>query len=154
MSKQHRTFLVVKTGSMQPMSEAAENGSRTTSYHGSHYTEEELRAWAEQKFDTTEEASLEDIARDIKHGGWLLHEGIWPSETQMDKSLMQDVADGFQGDLEAYAESIEEAFRTGLFILTKSKTVVTKVTKSKAVITTTVMLAPRQPAQHGAQAGF
>ena len=119
------------------------------------YTEERLRDWAMETFDSIDETStLEDIARDMQDADLLLYEGIWPSVPDAEKSEMHLIAEAFQCELEAEAESIADALGTGLCVLTKSKTAVTEITNNKAVITTTVILAPRQPAQYGSKAGF
>jgi len=146
MRKSFRPFLVVKSGSMGPLQE---DGSRTTSYHGGPYTEDSLREWAAETFDTDETATLEDIARAIKADGWLLYEGIWPSVPESEKSQipydfqMHRIAEAFQGDLEADAESIAEACK-GIGARVVAKTMISEVKDNKAVITITVTPKPEE----------
>lgn len=132
MSKPYRSFLVAKHSKT-----ARDSYGQHTIYQGSLYREDDLRDWAISRFDSTEEATLEDIARDISKGGWLLYEGIWPSENEIDKTLMEKISEGFQGDLEVYADSIADAFK-GLAQHVKAKTEITEVKNNKAVITITV----------------
>lgn len=47
---------------------------------GATYSEEHLRAWANDRWDTPLDATLNVIARDIKHGGWTLFEFIVPAD--------------------------------------------------------------------------
>lgn len=76
-------------------------------FQGTLYREDDLRDWA--TFGITEEYTLEDIARAIQEGGWLLYEGIWPSKNDMDKSTMERISEAFQGDLEVHADETAEA---------------------------------------------
>lgn len=48
---------------------------------GSTYNEEHLREWANDRWGTPLDASLEVIARDIKQGGWMMFEYVVPAES-------------------------------------------------------------------------
>lgn len=137
MSKPYRSFLVVNTGTPQ----YSDDHKLSLFFQGTRYREDDLREWAEEEFDITEEYTLEDIARDIREGGWLLYEGIWPSKNEMDKTLMEKISEGFQGDLEVCADDVASAFK-GLAQYVDAKTEVTEVKANKAVITVTVRPKP------------
>lgn len=141
MGKPFRAFLVVDKGT--PPSLPRGIGSLYYTYRGFSYQEDTLRQWAQETFDTSEEATLEDIARDISAGGWVLYEGIWPSEHHIEKPIMQRVAEAFQGDLEVDADKIAEALK-GLGQRVVAKTTVTEVQNNRAVITITVTPKPKE----------
>ena len=48
---------------------------------GGTYNEERLRDWANDRWDTPKDATLDVIARDIKQGGWMLFEFVVPADT-------------------------------------------------------------------------
>jgi len=52
---------------------------------GATYNEEHLREWANDRWGTPKDAALNVIARDIKHGGWMLFEFIVPADPEPDK---------------------------------------------------------------------
>lgn len=56
----------------------------TGSVNGATYNEEHLREWANDRWGTPLDASLDIIARDIKQGGWMLLELIVPAETDLE----------------------------------------------------------------------
>lgn len=47
------------------------------------YNEEDLREWANDRWSTPEDATLDIIARDIGHGGWMLFEHIAPTDPDL-----------------------------------------------------------------------
>lgn len=52
---------------------------------GATYSEEHLREWANDRWGTPLDASLDMIARDIKQGGWILAEFIILADPDTDK---------------------------------------------------------------------
>lgn len=50
-------------------------------FSGATYSEEHLREWANNRWGTPLDASLNVIARDIEQGGWTLFEFIVPAES-------------------------------------------------------------------------
>lgn len=134
MGKPFRQFLVVDRGTTP---QQGEDDYLHTTYRRVPYQEDTLRQWAQETFGTSEEATLADIARDIREGGWVLYEGIWPSEHDIEKPIMQRVAEAFQGDLEVDADKIAEALK-GLGQRVNAKTVIAEVEDNRAVITITV----------------
>lgn len=68
-------FLVLDKGSVPKRNEDDE---LYTTFNGAPYKEESLREWANDRWGTPLDATLEVIARDIRQGGWLLYRGIWP----------------------------------------------------------------------------
>ena len=71
-----QVFLVIDKGSVP---EWGEDNHLYSTYTGTPYQEDSLRRWANDRWNTPLDASLETIARDIRQGGWLLYEGIWPA---------------------------------------------------------------------------
>jgi len=53
-------------------------------FTGATYNEEHLREWANDRWGTPLDATLENIARDIKQGGWMMFEFITPAETDQE----------------------------------------------------------------------
>lgn len=141
MSKPYSAFLVVDQGT--PPTLPGGIGPLYYTYRGFQYQEDTLRQWAQETFGTSEEATLEDIARDIRAGGWVLYEGIWPSEHEIEKHVMQRIAEAFQGDLEVDADKIAEACK-GIGQRVDAKTAIVEVEDNRAVITITVTPKPKE----------
>ena len=72
-----RAFLVLDKGNNPKW---GSDNNLYSVFTGAPYQEDSLRKWANGVWGTPLDASLETIAKDIRQGGWLLYEGIWPAE--------------------------------------------------------------------------
>lgn len=59
---------------------AEHDNSLYRAFTGSTFSEAHLREWANDRWGTPMDASLDVIARDIQQGGWMLLEYIEPAE--------------------------------------------------------------------------
>lgn len=81
-----RTFLIIDRATSAGLRLEKGEDDRITSYHGASYSEDSLRKWANDRWGTPTNATLNEIARDIKSGGWILFEFIVPVDPDPERA--------------------------------------------------------------------